>query len=202
MLGKRPPKSLDPNTGNSPAPMYSLSQCSALDALTNPGQGDYKVAGRYHRAGRKAGVGPNGEVHGHQLCREQAEKVRLGWDLVKKAGRDWQVHIPLTIQDTTGRLQLAFFTESEEQGSQSDAERFSGKHEYWLWRKQNGKRKDPENRFWWRFPQYTWPLTSFPAPRLVGPSHLFKDVSLFSAWTAIESPPGRSGSRTEEEKTE
>ena len=85
MLGKRPPKSLDPNTGNSPAPMYNLSQCSALDALTNPGQGDYKVAGRYYRAGRKAGVGPNGEVHGHQLCREQAEKVRLGWS---KAGRD------------------------------------------------------------------------------------------------------------------
>lgn len=56
-----------------------------------------------------------------------------------------------------------------------------------LWGEQkNKKRKAPENRFWRKFLRDEWSLWSFPASRLVGPSHLLKDVSLLTAWTAIK----------------
>ena len=87
MRGKTPPKSLPPQTENFPAQMYNLSQCFVSETLKYPGQ-EYKVAGRYDREGRKAGVGPNGKVRGHRFWREQAEKVRLGWDVVWEALRD------------------------------------------------------------------------------------------------------------------
>ena len=105
------------------------------------------------QGGREAGVGPKGKVHGHRFWREQAEKVRLGWDLVREAPRDWQVY--KLSSSRTSPEDCNWFSQRRgrnELPGVIDAERFSGKHQDWLWRKQKGT-TDRAHRFWWRFPQ-------------------------------------------------
>lgn len=91
----------------------------ALEAPTNLGQGEYKMAGRYHNAGKKDGVGPNREARatspGENLLRRR-RGGEFGSEQQERAVRCLSLYHP----GHHVYIVIGFFTEREGPGSQRE----------------------------------------------------------------------------------
>lgn len=112
---KAPPSQQPPE--NSTARRYTLSHCSSLQKHRQI-QAKETRGGRETLQGRPEGCGgPDGEVQGHQLWGKQDEKARWGESGCVQ-GLTGAGH--LIVLGSTGRRELAFFTESEQRGAQGE----------------------------------------------------------------------------------